>query len=949
MTSSMLAPEKDELSADKASIIPGGIRLTYRDGRPYIGCVCEVPAGARVSLSISGKEWKFPPEIQVDEKLLQAAGGSLLIAKLLVRRGIKTAAQAEPFLDPQYYTPASPMELPDVAKAIVRISQAIAEKERITVYGDYDVDGVTGTSVLVSVLRHLGADVDYYVPNRTGEGYGLNLKAVSILASKRRTKLIVTCDCGVSNFAEVNFAKSLGVDTIITDHHTMPEMLPPAVAVLHPKRLSEEHPLYDLPGVGVAYKLCEALLTDRGNPGEADKLLDFVTLGMIADLVPLIRENRYLVQIGLPKLVSSPRPGLKALLSQVKSSGDTDLVGFGLAPRINAVGRLSDANLAVELMTTDDSALAEKLAHQLQTENSRRQELCDRILLEADQLLADKGSVSADRAIAIYKEGWHHGVVGIVASRLVEKHHKPVFIGELDREDGTLKGSARGVDGIDLYQALKANEHLLSRWGGHKMAAGFSVEADKAEAFCRAITDTCNRMLAEKAMRPVLDIDALVDSAQVSMDLVRELSRLAPFGMSNKKPLLAIKGLVCVGTRALGKEGKHSRIMLKDPASAQVFESVMWNSKGRVPVDGSSIDVAFNAEINSYNGNDRLQLVLADWLDRANNSGGKNVAQTILSAPATASAPAERVSAPARSGTGSQSGVNLTAKPAAQAAVPEPPGVTAQAGASSQSAIVAAPEAVVSVPPPVVRSGGLASTSLVWKDLRDHASPNSLLEAAVRKLGGKLCVFGETPPRIPGVGFVDRTTIADCRYLMLWQFPPSAQIFKSLLVKSGATNIYMIRTEAPQKEDGAVFLRRLVGLVRFAVNQREGKADSEKLGAAMGTTSMAMALGLAILRKLNVVDFFAEDGWLYLDLLGDPAGTAEALPEYRQLANSLKEIHEFRVWCAEGSLKEIQLAVTPNHIDFATPAGLSRRADELDQFEDTAGIGSEESVQSTSA
>ena len=278
-------------------------------------------------------------------------------------------------------------------------------------------------------MRKLGAQVGFYIPNRASEGYGLNLKAVSILASKHRTKLIITCDCGVSNFAEINLAKSLGVDTLVLDHHSMPELMPPAVAIVHPKRLNEEHPLFHLPGVGVAYKVCEALLAEHGRAEEASDLIDFVTLGMIADLVPLIAENRYLVQKGLPLLIKSKRPGLKALLGQVKVSEDTDIVGFGLAPRINAAGRLSDANAAVELLTTDDREVAEVLARQLQNENVKRQELCDQIFFEADQMAQSHLSgASTDRAIVVYKQGWHHGVVGIVASRLVEKYHRPVFI-----------------------------------------------------------------------------------------------------------------------------------------------------------------------------------------------------------------------------------------------------------------------------------------------------------------------------------------------------------------------------------------------------------------------------------------------------------------------------------------------------------------------------------------
>jgi len=884
-----------------------------------------------VTLSISGKEWQFPVDIQVDGKLVEAAGGSELLAKLLIRRGIKTAAEAHVFLSPSAYTPTSPMELPDISRAIIRISQAIAQGEHVTVYGDYDVDGVTGTSVLLTVLRSLGADVSCYIPNRAGEGYGLNLKAVSILASKRRTKLIITCDCGVSNFAEINFARSLGVDTIVLDHHTMPELLPPAVAVVHPKQLGDEHPLNNLPGVGVAYKLCEALLLDRGRAEEADALLDFVTLGMIADLVPLVKENRYLVQVGLPKLVESPRPGLQALLSQVKTSGGTDLVGFGLAPRINAVGRLSDANLAVELMTTSDPITAEKLARQLQTDNARRQELCDKILFEADQMVLSELNLAADKAIVIYREGWHHGVVGIVASRLVEKYHLPVFIGELDREEGVVKGSARGIEGLDLYAVLQANEQLLTRWGGHKMAAGFSLEADKADAFRRAVAETCNRMLAEKSLSPRLDIDAVVEASAVSLDLVGLLSRLAPFGMANKKPVLVLRGLVCESTRLLGKEGKHSRIMLRDPATGKAFESVLWNSQGKVPQENMVIDVSFAPEVNSYNGQDRLQLVLCDWLDPSQRFKGASAAS--IEAKSAAPSQSEQLNHPAPaarpgSETGAGSGTSgmvhagLSPKPAGKAETRQPAEPMQADDAECDS---------LSEPK---RPAAVTSTVLSWTDLRNHDSPSSVLEAAVRKLGQRLAVFAESCPKVQGAKFSDRLSLGGRTHLLLWQYPPTLQVLHDLQSRSGARSIYLVGGSGLEPDDSRAFVGRLLGLVRFAVNQREGKAEGEKIAAALGTSKMCVALGLTILKKLNIIDWFAEDGLIYLDLIEQPLGSAEELPEFRQLTNSLKDIAAFRAWCASSELKEIQLAVTPNHIDLSPSAGQARRSHEPDEFPD---------------
>ncbi len=861
-------------------------------------------APASQLLSTSGKIWQLPipSDGQSDSRsgqpnyrdLLEATLGSETLAKLLLARGISTAAAAYAFLDPSRYQSTDPMELPDVDKAIVRISQAIAEKQQITVYGDYDVDGVTATSLLLTVLRNLGASVDFYIPNRSNEGYGLNLKAVSILASKHRTKLIITCDCGVSNFAEINFAKSLGVDTLVLDHHSMPEILPPAVGIVHPKRLSPEHPLFDLPGVGVAFKVCEAILIDRQMLDQIEPLLDFVTLGMIADLVPLIRENRYLVQIGLPKLVNSPRPGIQALLGQVRKSGDTDVVGFGLAPRINAVGRLADAKIAVELMTTDDPQVADALAKQLQLENARRQDLCERIFAEADQMVQSKIDLAKEKAIAIYAEGWHHGVVGIVASRLVEKYHRPVFIGELDTAEGTIRGSARSIEGFDLYEALKLNDALLSRWGGHKMAAGFTIEAEKGESFVAAINQTCNKLLSEDSLQSVIKIDAVIEPQDLTFDLARLVTKLAPFGMANKKPLFFSNDFRLVGSRLLGRDGKHHKLMLKSADSETYLEAVFWNSRGRIPKQNQRLSLVFSLEINAFNGHERLQLVLSDWLseeeiEETYQIGDENVKVQTTPAVATIETPQATPAVAAISTIGKA----LDCSPADSPVLSSTPSAKAD------------------------------FARIVWKDLRGHAQPNEILVRASEKLANDLAIFSESPLTIPGVTVVDRTGLTSVAHLIFSQFPPSAKIFQEIVTLTKASTIYLIgRTESDTEnttDEPAAFLKRLAGLVKFAVKQKEGQVEGDKLAALMASTKMSLALGLTILRKINLIDWFAEDGRIFLDIIGEPVGIADDLPEFRQLANSLMAVREFRTWCQSSNLKDIQLGLAPDLHDSLPP------------------------------
>lgn len=817
------------------------------------------------------KVWIYPSNEKPDQALLSACGGSSVLAQVLVRRGFNTPEAIAEYLDEKLYKPTPFSELPNLDKAVARLVAAIEKKEKITVYGDYDVDGITGTSVLLTVLRQLGANVDFYIPNRASEGYGLNLKAVSVLASKHRTKLIVTCDCGVSNFSEINLAKSLGVDSLVLDHHTMPDMLPPAVAVVHPKLLDENHPLFNLPGVGVAYKVCEGLLSHFGREAEAAQLLDFVTLGMIADLVPLVKENRYLVKIGLSCLVKSTRPGLRALLEQVGGKEDTDLVGFGLAPRINAVGRLADAGTAVELMTTDDSSRATELAEQLQRDNARRQELCERVYQEAEHRILTTVDLDKDKGIAIYSEGWHHGVVGIVASRLVERFGRPVFIGELEKEDGVVKGSARGVEQIDLYEVLKANEHLLGRFGGHKMAAGFTIEADKAEAACRGIVSTCNRFLAEKSLRGRLELDAMVEEKEVSLDLVRSLNAMAPFGMANRKPVLCLAGGTVASVKPLGREAKHSRIMVK--GLEQEFECVMWNSRGRVPEPGEQIDLAFNADINTFGGRERLQLVLVDWRKHG-VSQVESPQEEVVSFEAPSGRTLSRMSG-----------------------APAPAEGRTEDKSTSESA-----EINMS---PLLR--------LNFKDLRGFAGNPEVVKKATAKLEKGVFVYGEGGEKLDGIELFDRTMVRAAEHLLIWQFPPALKNFQELMAATAARNIYIVGNGASSSEPSA-FLKQVLGLVRFACNQRDGQVEGEKLASLLAATKMSVALALSALKRVHWIDWFSENGTIYLDLLGQPVASVEETPEYKQLVNSLAQSDKFRHWCSECSMKELQLALIPNQI-----------------------------------
>ncbi|MDX2108295.1 MAG: single-stranded-DNA-specific exonuclease RecJ [Candidatus Melainabacteria bacterium] len=843
--------------------------------------------------------WVFKEELTLSPDLLEAVSGHEILAKLLSQRGITSGEEARTFLDEKTYTPTGAWELPDTDKAVERILQAIESKQHITVYGDYDVDGVTGTSVLYSVLKQLGADVDYYIPNRLLEGYGLNLKAVSVIASKRRTKLIVTCDLGVSNFAEINFAKSLGVDTIVLDHHTMPEMLPPAVAVIHPKFLNEDHPLYNLPGVGVAYKVCQALFEKTGKPEAAEQLLDLVTMGMIADMVPLVKENRYLVRIGLPKLVATTRVGLQKLLAMTGQKANTDLVGFGLAPRINAAGRLSDANKAVELMTTQSEEVAEALSQELQTENTRRQEICEQVFMEVEAKLAQNPQLLENKCLAIYDKTWHHGVIGIVASRLVEKYQRPVFIAQHEEEEKVIRGSARSIDGVDLYQVLKLNEHLLSRWGGHKMAAGFSLEEDKGQEFCKALFATCNKILEGVVLSKQIEIDLTLPPENCDLELATKLEMLAPFGISNKKPVLCMKELMCQKAMPLGKDGKHVKIYALDPKSGEEFECVMWNGRDKkgFPEIEESIDIAFMPDLNHFNGKTRLQLILVDW--RASNWKERaEKAKKMQALQMSESSPAQASVAPASTATSSAT----SAAPSASSASTSP----SNSGTQSTPITNADPARFL-------------ARKQTWQDLRNHENKLDILAKAAEKIKDDLIIFAESAVAVDNCTFTNRASIKQAKHLLVWQFPPTLELFQELVAKTDAEKIYLIGSPEANFDHPSNFLKRLYGLAKFAVAKRDGQIEGELLTCLMGTTKLAVALGLKVLKAVHKIDWYVEDGIIFLDLLEEASTAMEELPEYIQLKSCLNQISNFRNWCAESSIKDIQLNLL-NGVALTSPA-----------------------------
>jgi single-stranded-DNA-specific exonuclease len=556
--------------------------------------------------------------VQQGARLAAELGLLAPVGRILWARGHRDAAAAQRFLEPKLDQLPNPFELKAIEPAVLRLCQALRGREKICVYGDYDVDGVTSTVLLVSTLRKLGGTVDYYVPHRLIEGYGLNSEAMGKIAA-RGTRLLVSADCGVTAVAEVDAAARLGLDVVVIDHHTASQDLPRAVAILNPHQPGCTFPGRELAAVGVAFHLLLALrkrLREQGffeNRAEPNlrEVLDLVALGTIADVVPLTGANRVLVTFGLRELSLGARPGIAALKQVAHVEGEVSAgdVGFKLGPRINAAGRLDDASVGVRLLLTEDLGEARALAEQLDRANAERQDLQARIAGEAIERAALLGTPEQRRTLVVWAPGWHVGVVGIVAARLVERFHRPALV--LAEEGGVAKGSGRSVEGFHLYDALARCAAHLSRFGGHKHAAGMQLPSSGLKAFSEALEAEARVSLDPAELCPRLRIDALLDAGDASAGLAHQLRRLAPFGAGNPEPVFLCKALEANEVRLLpdkrGSGPGHLKLRLTNGQDA-----IGFGLGGLAINHHKPFDAAFQLAIDEWKGIERVQLKLKD-------------------------------------------------------------------------------------------------------------------------------------------------------------------------------------------------------------------------------------------------------------------------------------------------------------------------------------------------
>lgn len=824
----------------------------------------------------------FTPEV------LKACDGSPLLARLLANRGILGADEVKAFLNLQDYTPGNGWELPDMEPAVGRILRAVEKQESILIYGDFDVDGITGTSVLYETLKkHLKANVSFYIPDRATEGHGLNTAALVRLTSSRNVKLVITTDTGITNFSEVSFLNGIGVDTIVTDHHALPENLPPAVANINSQRLLTEkdpsHPMGHMCGAGVAYKLCEILLEKLLPANEAaqaaEALLDIVAVGTVVDMVPLIHENRWLVYKGLQVLNRRKRTGFNEILEQAGTKPDapitSETLGFTIGPRLNALGRLERADQGVELITSSDPERIRIIAAHLEFLNRKRRELCDQTYLDAEAHLQKIGGLEDKRAIILASPGWNPGIIGIVASRLIEKYHVPVFMMVVDEAKAEVRCSARSIPGFHLHDELLALEHYFLGFGGHAGAGGFALKLERLESFKRDLHQICSRTITDEQMRPIIDVDAKLEWSQVNPHLLTLIDKLAPCGMNNPSPKFILENVNVAAQRFLGEEERHIKLVLANINGSKgeannPLEGIIWNFGRKERFDAKApYSFVVVPGLNTFNGVTKVQLIIEDY-----------------NTPQAAKLKMERVES------------QMAPVPTAKAAP-----------VKTTSAIDTGADELIG-----------DSQGPQWIDHRSREAVDVFISQLMLPLQDKRSILMYHEGKKPDIPFLNdqllknRLELEPVEELILWDLPPSAEDFQKLLKQVKPEVIHLVGGKyqaVPVFASEQNYLKLIVQILRKGAESQILEVPA--FAAQLATTASVVTHGLMLLEKLNMLESsLPEPGnleKLQVRLLPQNASAQEDITrrlEYAFFQQALKEVGQFRSWLLKTPIMDIK-------------------------------------------
>ncbi len=569
------------------------------------------------------KRWNIKsPDTDLVARLSYSLQCHPITAALLINRDIQSEKEAAEFVNVSLNNLRSPFELKDMQAAVERIHKAITNYENILLFGDYDVDGITSTAILMDFLGRIGANVTAYIPHRLKEGYGLQTAHITHLAKPNNIELVITADCGSTNFEAVAKARESGIDVIITDHHNIDTQVPPALAVINPKRKDCTVGLEDLAGVGVAFCLLICLrkyLRDKNfwknqNEPNLKALCDLVALGTVADMVPLTQENRIFSKTGLDIINTNCRIGIKALLHAAgidDQTADEQDIAFRMAPRLNAAGRMAHAAIAVDLLTTTDLQRAEQIAQSLNGYNLQRRDQENKIITDIQQFLEKEPWVLEGKTLVLWNRRWHEGVLGIVASRMVEKYYRPVVL--IAVKDQICKGSARSMPGIDLYDRLSACKPVLEKFGGHTMAAGLSLTYENLEAFRSRFEDSVSESLSPHDLVPELTVDQELKFTEISERLINEIESLAPFGAGNPEPVFMTRDVRVASSKIIG--GRHRRMILTQSgnSNAKKINAIQFNAQTDQSLRDAFDRIAFKIRWNRWRGSKTAQLIVEDF------------------------------------------------------------------------------------------------------------------------------------------------------------------------------------------------------------------------------------------------------------------------------------------------------------------------------------------------
>ncbi len=564
-----------------------------------------------------GQKWKYEPLTQEQSGLVTRLSAELdlspVLCSLLVKRGITSVAEARNFFRPKLSLLHNPFLMNDMDVAVARLNKALGKKERILVYGDYDVDGTTAVALVYKFLQQFSSNIDYYIPDRNEDGYGISKRGVDY-AHSTGVKLIIVLDCGIKAIEEIAYAKSLGIDFIVCDHHVPDEQLPCAVAILNPKLEGSTYPYPHLSGCGVGFKFMQAFAMDNGIPADQlYPLLDLVAVSIASDLVPIMGENRILAYHGIKQLNHSPSTGLKAIIN-VCSLNDKEInindIIFKIGPRINASGRVQQGKVAVDLLIENNLKAALEMSYQINEMNEARKELDKSMTEEANRIVEGLESFDERRAIVIFNPDWHRGVIGIVASRLTEVYHRPAVVITCTGDMAT--GSARSVTGFDVYKAMESCRDLLDNFGGHTYAAGFSLKVENIEAFAKRFEDFVTVNILPEQTAPVIEIDAELEFQQITRRFFNDLKKFAPHGPENSKPIFCTRNVCDYGTsKVVGRRQEHIKLELVDNKSNTILNGIAFGQSRQAKYIKSkqSFDICYTLEDNAYkHGEVQLQI-----------------------------------------------------------------------------------------------------------------------------------------------------------------------------------------------------------------------------------------------------------------------------------------------------------------------------------------------------